>query len=71
MISLEDFLRTGFGAGVIKYNTELHVTPGGVVKLRMISSKHEVEHELEAIVKNNELKPIENVQIKDDAYNIS
>lgn len=71
MVTLEDFLRNGFSEGVVKYYTELHVTPHGIVKVRMISSKHEVEHELEAIVKNNELKPIENVQIKEDAYNIS
>jgi len=70
MTSLEDFLRAGFSEGVVRYHTELHVTPNGVVKLRMISGKHEVDHELEAIVKNNELKPIENVQIKDDAYNL-
>lgn len=70
MRTLQDFLVTGFEAGVTRYITELHVTPGGVVKLRLISSKHEVVHELEAIVKNNGLMPIENVQIKEDAYDI-
>lgn len=65
MISLEDFIRQNFGIGSIRFNTETHVTPNGVVKLRFNSTKLGHHDELECIVKNNTINVIANDYVKD------
>lgn len=65
MRSLEDFVRQNFKVGSVRFNAETHVTPDGIVKFRLETVKIGHHDDLECLIRNNELKIIENDYVKD------
>jgi hypothetical protein len=64
MISLEDYIKMNFGVGAVRFNAESHVTPDGVVKFRMVTTKMGHHDEFECLVVNNVVRVIENDYVK-------
>ena len=60
MTSLQDFITQNFKDGVVRFHAETHVTPEGIVKMRLITNKIGIFDELECLVLNNTLRVIEN-----------
>lgn len=65
MTSLEDYIKKNFLVGAVRFDAESHVTPDGVVKFRMVTTKMGHHDEFECIVINSTLKVIENSYVKD------
>jgi hypothetical protein len=57
MNTLEDYIKSNFIVGNVKFKAEAHVTPNGVINFKLIS--HDLE-ELDCIVVNNLIKVIAN-----------
>ena len=64
MKSLEDYIKQNFGVGAVKFSAESHVTPSGIVKFNMVTTKMGHHDEFECIVINNNVKVIENDYVK-------
>ena len=65
MISLEDYIKRNFLVSAVRFDAESHVTPDGLVKFRMVTTKMGHHDEFECIVVNNTLRVIENTYAKD------
>lgn len=61
-MSLEDFIKQNFNRGVVHFNCDSHVTPDGVVRLYLVSTRG--YSEFEGLVVNNIVNVIENNYVK-------